>query len=135
MALAYNHVPLLFFAPSHIVPYFDNRLAMQIDVAPTILAMLGFGDNGKMLGTDLTTHTRKYAYFSADDKIGVVDGELFYLYRTKAQNGSLYRYKENSTEDIIDSMPERAEFMQIHAFGMIQSSQRILLEGSCGCDR
>lgn len=126
MALAYNHVPLLIFAPKHIEPRFDDRLAMQIDVAPTVIAMLGLVDSGYMLGTDLTTHTRKYAYFSADDKIGVVDGELFYLYRTKADRGSLYRYKENSTEDIIDSMPEQAEAMRNHAFGMIQSSQRII---------
>lgn len=126
MALAYNHVPLLILAPKHIEPRFDDRLTMQIDVAPTVIAMLGLVDSGYMLGTDLTTHTRKYAYFSADDKIGVVDGELFYLYRTKADRGSLYRYKENSTEDIIDSMPEQAEAMRNHAFGMIQSSQRII---------
>lgn len=135
MPLAYNHVPLLFFAPSHIAARFDDRLAMQIDVAPTILAMLGLGDSGKMLGTDLTSHTRKYAYFSADDKIGVVDGEFFYLYRTKAESGSLYRYKEESTDDIIGEQAGRAEAMRNHAFGMIQSSQRILHDGSSSCDR
>lgn len=124
MALAYNHVPLLFFAPKHIEPRFDDRLAMQIDVAPTVIAMLGLADSGYMLGTDLSNHTRRYAYFSADDKIGVVDGELFYLYRTKAEKGSLYRYKEGSTVDIIDSLPEQAEFMRNHAFGMIETSLR-----------
>lgn len=134
MVLAYNHVPLLFFAPKHILPHFDDRLAMQIDVAPTIAAMVGAGHYNRMMGTDLTTHTRKYAYFSADDKIGVVDGELFYLYRTKAQNASLYRYKDKSTNDIIGSMPERAARMRNHAFGMIQSSQRMLSEGKTSCD-
>ena len=107
---------------------------MQIDIAPTILAMLGLDPGSTMLGTDLTTHRRKYAYFSADDKIGVVDGELFYLYRVKTQQESLYRYKEKSTDDLIGQEPRRAEAMRRHTFGMTQSSQQMFLDGSTACD-
>jgi phosphoglycerol transferase MdoB-like AlkP superfamily enzyme len=134
MALNYNHVPLLFFAPRMVEPGRVDRLAMQIDIAPTILAMLGLDPGSTMLGTDLTTHRRKYAYFSADDKIGVVDGELFYLYRVKTQQESLYRYKEKSTDDLIEQEPRRAEAMRRHAFGMTQSSQQMFLDGSTACD-
>lgn len=136
MALAYNHVPLLFYAPKYIVPHFENRLAMQIDVAPTVLAMLGIDAGEEMLGVDLTTHRRPYAYFSADDKIGVVDGELFYLYRSKQEGReSLYRYKEKSTEDLIGQYPELAAAMRRYAFGMIQTSQQMLLDGSTNCSK
>lgn len=133
MALSYNHVPLLFYAPSHIEPQAVDRLAMQIDVAPTICALLGLANNGRMLGIDLSTHSRPYAFFSADDKIGVVDGELFYLYRVKTQNASLYRYKENSKQDLLDRYPERAEAMRRHAFGLTQASQRMLLNNETHC--
>ena len=136
MALAYNHVPLLFFAPKYIEPHFVDRLAQQIDVAPTILALLGIDAGEQMLGVNLMNHRRPYAYFSADDKIGVVDGELFWLYRAR-QDGreSLYRYKERSTEDLIDQYPERAAAMRRYAFGMIQQSQQMLLDGSTHCTK
>lgn len=131
MALSYNHVPLLFYAPGRIEPHIVERLALQIDIAPTVLGMLGLDDGGCMLGTDLRTHVRPYAYFSADDKIGVVDGEMLLLYRVKQGNRSLYRYKERSTDDLAEQYPERADAMQRHGLGMTQASQRMLLKGLC----
>lgn len=134
LSLAYNHVPLLFFAPKHLPPHFVERLAMQGDVAPTILGLLGIDASDRMLGENLMTHNRKYAYFSADDKIGVVDGELFYLYRAKQEKESLYRYQERDTVDLIKQYPERAQDMRRHAFGMIQMAQQMLLDGTTKCD-
>lgn len=127
MSLAYNHTPLLFYAPRQIQPRQDDRLAMQVDIAPTILGLLGMEVPQSMLGINLLSHKRPYAYFSADDKIGCVDGEFFYIYRHKAQNASLYRYKERSTVDIIDSLPDRAEKMRRYALGMTQTFQQMLL--------
>ncbi|MBR1549175.1 MAG: sulfatase-like hydrolase/transferase [Bacteroidales bacterium] len=128
MALSYNHVPLLFYAPGRIEAHRVERLAQQIDIAPTVLGLLGLDDGGRMLGTDLRTHTRPYAYFSADDKIGVVDGEMLMIYRVKQKNTSLYRYKELSTDDLAGELPERAAAMRRHAFGLTQSSQRMTSE-------
>ena len=125
MALSYNHVPLLFYAPGRIEPHVVDRLAQQIDIAPTMLGMLGLDDSGSMLGIDLRNHVRPYAYFSADDKIGVVDGEMLMIYRVKQKNTSLYRYKENSTDDLAGEYPERAAAMRRHAFGLTQISQRM----------
>ena len=133
MALSHNQVPLLFFAPKWITPHRDERLASQIDIAPTLLNMLGMAVPESMLGVDLGHTTRPYVYFSADDKIGCVDGELFYLYRAKADKGSLYRYKEQSTEDLIESMPGKADTLRRYAFGMTQTSQRLLAEGRTAC--
>lgn len=130
MALAYNHVPLLFFAPGFITPQRTERLAQQIDLAPTVLSLLGIPFGDQMLGIDLAHHDRPMAFFSADDKVGVVDGELFYLYRHKQQRASLYRYRTRDTRDLIDSLPERAEEMQRFAFSHIQLSQQMLSDGS-----
>ena len=133
MALSHNHAPLLFYAPRRIEPRFVDRLALQIDIAPTLLGILGLEAPEAMLGVDLMRKTRPYAYFSADDKIGCVDGELLYIYRAKAQNASLYRYKEQSTVDLIDSLPERAEALRRYAMGMTQTSQNMLIDGSTAC--
>lgn len=134
MALAYNHVPLLFHAPAHLAPESTDRQALQIDVPATILGMLGIKSD-KTLGVDLISQRRRYAYFSADDKVGVVDGELFLLYRHKQQSFSLYRYRDGSTDDIIDQHPERVEAMRRYAFGMIQASQTMLNNGTTQCEQ
>lgn len=130
LALSYNHVPLVFYAPGRITAQFCSQPSLQIDVAPTILGLLGLEGDDNMLGIDLLRHSRPYAYFSADDKIGVVDGEWFYLFRVKQDNESLYHYKTLSTEDFIGQEPERAAAMRRYAFGMIQTSQQMLLNNN-----
>jgi phosphoglycerol transferase MdoB-like AlkP superfamily enzyme len=135
MSLTHNHAPLLFFAPGKIEPHFDDRLALQIDIAPTILGLLGITAPAPMLGVNLFAHTRPYAFFSADDRIGAVDGEYFFLYRAKTQKASLYRYKEQSTVDLVDSLPDRAAALRRYAFGIIQASQQMLLDGSTHCEQ
>ena len=137
MPLSYNHVPLLFYAPGRLAPAFPNLQVLQIDIAPTILGMLNLGGGEKMLGLDFTRFDRKYAYFCADDKIGVVDGEWFYLYRVKQEGReSLYRYKDaDNTRDYIETEPERAAAMRRHAFGMIQMGQQMILDGTTTCNK
>lgn len=128
MPLSYNHVPLLFYAPERrIAPAFSGGVELQIDIAPTILGWLGLDGADRMLGLDGTRYTRPYAYFCADDKIGVVDGEWFYIYRVK-QDGreSLFRYKEQDTHDYIDEQPEQAAKMRRYGLGMIQMGQEEL---------
>lgn len=124
MDLSYNHVPLLFYAPRKIEGHKVDRLGLQIDVAPTILGLLGINDDNEMLGVNLMTHCRPYAFFSADDKIGVVDGEWFYLYRVKQEGReSLYRYQERSVEDMIGLYPDKASVMRRYGLGMIQAGE------------
>lgn len=134
ISLNYTHVPLFFYAPGRIAPHFVDRMAMQIDIAPTLLTLLGIEVPRPMLGIDLMRHTRPYAYFSADDKIGCVDGELFYIYRANTQTSSLYRYKKRSITDLIDSLPEHADAMRRYTMGMTQMSQKMLLDGSTACE-
>lgn len=133
LPLSHTHVPLLFYAPGRIAPRMDNRPAMQADIEATVLGLLGIAPPISTLGINLLTYTRPYAYFTADDRIGVVDGEWYYLYRVKQDRGSLYRYREEATEDLIGQQPDRAAAMRRYAFGMIQGSQRMLLDGSTDC--
>ena len=122
MPLSYNHVPLLFFGG--MTPAFSQGIVAQIDIAPTILGWLGLDGADRMLGLDATRYSRQMAYFCADDKIGVVDDEWFYIYRVK-QDGreSLYRYKERDLYDYIGEEPERAAKMRRYGLGMIQMGE------------
>ena len=134
MSLSYHHVPLIFFAPGQIEPHTVERLAMQIDVAPTTLGLLGIESGETMMGVNLLDHRRPYAYFSADDKIGVVDDDYFWLFRDKDKRESLYQYKKKSKDDLIDKAPEKASAMRRHAFAMIQASQQMIQNLATSCE-
>jgi phosphoglycerol transferase MdoB-like AlkP superfamily enzyme len=46
-------IPVLFYAPAHIAPRQVDRLMSQIDIAPTLLGLLGFSYYTKFLGRDV----------------------------------------------------------------------------------
>ena len=133
MSLSYHHVPLIFYYPGHISPTCRTELALQIDIAPTVMAMLLPEYDNNTLGIDLFHQRRPYAFFSADDKIGVLDSTWFYLYRVSQQTASLYRYRNGEQTDYIKSDSLRAEAMRRYGFSMIQESQQMLLENRTAC--
>ncbi|MEJ5896200.1 sulfatase-like hydrolase/transferase [Aquabacterium sp. G14] len=47
------HIPALIYAPGHIAPAKVDRLASQIDIAPTLLGLLHFKYESRFLGYDL----------------------------------------------------------------------------------
>ncbi len=49
------HIPMLVYAPRHVLPARVDQVASQIDVAPTLLALLGFSYESKFFGQDILT--------------------------------------------------------------------------------
>ena len=47
------HIPMIIWSPSHVMPQRVDRLASQMDVAPTILGLLNFNYQSQFLGQDL----------------------------------------------------------------------------------
>lgn len=120
MSLNYHHMPMIFYCPSQIQPQTRSQLALQIDVGPTVLGMLFPDDDNNTFGLDLQRQTRMYAFFSADNKIGVLDTAYFFRYRTADGNEALYRYCDGDAEDVIETQREKAEYMRKYGLGMIQ---------------
>lgn len=133
VSLSYHHIPLLFYFPGFIEPQRCDRLALQLDVSPTVMGMLPYPFENNAFGLDLLRQRRKWAYFSSDDKIGVLDGEYMYVYRTTEGHESLYHYCDTMKDDLIDREPMRAKEMHDYAFGMIQHSYQMLTEGKTAC--
>jgi phosphoglycerol transferase MdoB-like AlkP superfamily enzyme len=46
-------IPMLFYAPAHLQPRRVETLASQIDIAPTVLGLLGFGYEAPFFGEDV----------------------------------------------------------------------------------
>ncbi len=120
MSLKYHHVPMLFYCPSQIPPQTRLQLALQIDIGPTVLGMLFPDDDNSTFGLDLQRQTRRYAFFSADDKIGVLDSAHFYRYRIADANEALYFYRTEDVENHIYAERAQADAMREYGFGMIQ---------------
>ena len=58
------HIPCIIYAPAHVKPQRVNMIASQIDVAPTLLALLNVSYNSKFFGHDILregkTHERAF---------------------------------------------------------------------------
>jgi membrane-anchored protein YejM (alkaline phosphatase superfamily) len=52
------HIPMLVYAPRHVAPERIDQVASQIDVAPTLLALLGFSYDSRFFGQDILTAGR-----------------------------------------------------------------------------
>lgn len=134
MSLNYHHLPLLFYAPSQIKPQNREELALQIDIGPTILGMLFTAEKNNSFGIDLQRQKRKYAYFSADNKIGVLDHERFYYYRTTDGKENLYHYRQRDLKDYLNEEREFADSMRNYGFSMIQHAFLRIQSGNTACE-
>ena len=125
MPLSYHHTPMLLYCPKQIKAEKDSSLALQIDLAPTILSMLIPDYENKTMGIDLLTQSRPYAYFCADNKVGVIDNQYFCIF--DRQGGEmLYRLNDKEKTNCIEQEKERAIEMKTYAFGMMQKSNDVL---------
>ncbi len=126
MPLSYHHTPFIIYNPFLIrSPKNFDKMAGQIDIFPTVMNLLGIPFINNTLGINLFRESRPCIYFSADDKIGCLDPEFFYIYR---QNGpeSLYRWKMNDTYNYLNANASQAAFMRRYAFSMMQVSQHMI---------
>lgn len=70
------HIPFIVGAPDFIAPLRDERLASQIDVAPTILGPVGASFHSQFMGADLTQANGgpQRAFVGTYEKIGLQRG-------------------------------------------------------------
>ncbi len=55
------HIPMIVYSPAHIKPAVIDSLASQIDVAPTLLALLNVSYTSKFFGQDIMTEGQHHA--------------------------------------------------------------------------
>ena len=126
MPLSYHRIPMIFYHPKSIQPNRDNRLAMQIDLGPTLIAMLPIQWENPTFGLNLLTQQRPYAYFCNDDKIGIIDNKYFYIYRTAEGIESLHLNADTLATDILStSTRPKADLMKKYGLGLIQAADKL----------
>jgi phosphoglycerol transferase MdoB-like AlkP superfamily enzyme len=131
MPLSYLHTPLIIYAPKILKPKYFESFGGQIDIFPTVMGILNLSFINNTLGIDLVKEERPYIYFSADDRIGCLSKEFFYVYRTNGIE-SLYRYKTNETKNYLTEYSFTVDSMRTYAFSMLQASQWLIKNGKTG---
>lgn len=67
------HIPLIIYSPKHIKPDVIDKLASQIDIAPTLFGLLGFSYDSKFIGQDiLDPNAKERAFISNYQQVGYV---------------------------------------------------------------
>jgi phosphoglycerol transferase MdoB-like AlkP superfamily enzyme len=90
-------IPMIVYAPSHVRPQRVDRLASQIDVAPTVLGLLNASYRTKFFGRDILAPgpPRERAFLSTYQKLGYMDGnQLVVLEPGKKIESFAYRRED-----------------------------------------
>lgn len=124
MPISYHHTPMFFYHPKKLQPKKDSSIGLQIDTPAMIYSYLGMEDKNTM-GVAFDLYPRKFAYFSADDKIGVWDQEHFYVWNKNGQE-FLYRNKTGKNTNYIQEDSAKAQQMKQYGFSMIMNSVKSL---------
>ncbi|WP_185145832.1 LTA synthase family protein [Chryseobacterium sp. SNU WT5] len=125
MSLSYNHIPLFFYAP-HLLKNTGIRkdFVKQIDVIPSIMGLTDISYIKNNLGINVWTQKREFAYFGADDKIGVVNQDYFLIYR-KDGHEALYNYRTKDLKNYVKEYPVLVQKMKEYAFSNLQVAHSI----------
>lgn len=71
------HIPLIMYAPKILKPTIVNNLSSQIDIAPTLLGILGEPYSSKFLGQDIINSPANRAFVSTYQKVGLYSDDKF----------------------------------------------------------
>lgn len=133
ISLPYHHVPMLFYCPAHIAPQRCDRLALQLDLYPTLMGMMPYAYDNNTFGLDLLRQRRQLAYFSSDTKIGVLDTAWLYICHVAENNEHLYHWCDTTAGDQIALHRDKADTMRRYAFGLVQHSYNMLESHTTNC--
>ena len=133
MPMSFHHTPLIFHVPGgQVSPGRITAPCGQIDVAPTLLGMLNVPWTNTTMGIDIRQRVRPCMYFCADDRIGCIDGEHYFIHRADGHE-TLYAYADLSTQDLSADRPDKVKALRNYAYSMMQTTQwlvdRDLLDG------
>lgn len=131
MPLTFNHIPFMIYAPEWIEPQQTDRIGGQIDIAPTLLGLLGidYTDNG--LGINLLREERDCIFFTSDDAIGCIDREHFFIHKPATDQSWLLHVNGYTEQDPVDA-PEKEAALREYAFSFLQAAQYLMSNNLTG---
>jgi phosphoglycerol transferase MdoB-like AlkP superfamily enzyme len=92
-------IPMVFYSPKHLRPAEVSSLTTQIDIAPTVLGLLGFPYHAPFFGEDVLNDSKeqRVAFFSHNHDVALYqNGELAILGLNKTVQNVFYDEKTDS---------------------------------------
>ena len=129
MPQSYNNVPLMIYGEG-VEPQIVTELASQVDVAPTLLSMLGIGYVQNNFGVDLNAEKREYVAFTTDKQIAARDSSFLYIY--EPADDVEYCYEISNGRFVKSAKNPRFEELKKYCFSTLQSTQYFNLNGLTG---
>lgn len=123
MPQSLNHVPLLFYRPGQ-APRREEGWALQMDVQPTVLSLLGIGAVQNHFGIDLNRQTRPCAVYTADNVVGARSADALYI--CNPRTGQEMRYRQGRAVAEEDSL---FHSLKQHLFSTLQAAEYVVGQG------
>ena len=131
LPLSYNHIPLIIYAPKIVTPEVNNSFGSQMDIFPTLMGILKMPYINSTMGIDLRSEKREFIYFSADDKIGCIDNDYYYI-NNLSVGESMFKLTDVKPINIISSKKEIADKMKNYSLSSIQAAQWLVNNNKTG---
>lgn len=126
-------IPLLIFAPKHIIPDTDDRLMSQIDIAPTLLGLLNFSYLSKFYGYDMLKLKKgnERAFISTYQALGFIKRDTLVVLKPGKITEILSIGKDRKSVTKIPGKPEEFEIVK-EAISWYQSASYAFKHGGMG---
>ena len=118
----FNHIPLIFYGediPSIMVDSF----AMQIDVSPTLLGMLGIRYNKHNMGINLIKSKRPSVFYCGDKYLAARTDECLYLYDPIEKKELFYLLSDNDAVLINSPKESTMQSLKMDLYSFMQCAE------------
>jgi phosphoglycerol transferase MdoB-like AlkP superfamily enzyme len=105
------HIPAIIYAPKMVAPKQIDTLASQIDLAPTLLAMLGLEGDDHFVGRDIlhTPPEEGRALLSTYQNLGYMKGDLMTVLQPKRKIETFRISKDGKEAQLVATEPKMAQ--------------------------
>lgn len=124
---SYNHIPLIFYGAG-IRAARDEAWAGQVDVAPTILGLLGESYTQNNFGIDLMNEKRPCIFYSADNTVAARDARHLYVYNPDAEREFCYSVDADGTPRPT-ACTAAHKILRDYVFSMLQATETLVEQG------
>ena len=126
MPESYNHVPLMVYR-KNITPAHHTGYGGQVDVAPTLLDLLGISYTQNNFGINLLKEERPCIFYTADNLIAARDSSHLYIHSPETGQAFCYIQQEGKWH----STQYDASFKTLkeYVFSMLQATEQLVKEG------
>jgi phosphoglycerol transferase MdoB-like AlkP superfamily enzyme len=123
MPLSYNHIPCIIHQPKLFKADTISSPCYQPDITATVMGIIGANYTNKTFGINILKEQHPFVVFSADDKIGCVDNQGYYYYKTLT-NGETYlrKYKNLDPVNYNIQLKQKADSMDKNMMQIYESA-------------